>query len=68
MITNQLPDMFIANEIETGAPVFGDLIHCGKRTYIKRNDVEEVYDTRLDIWRNIIEVDPNSVIMSIDKI
>ena len=63
MIVKELPLEFIGNSLETGNSVYGDLIHCGKLVYIKVNDVEEIYDTKLDLWKNCIEVDPKSVVM-----
>lgn len=63
MLVKELPLEFIGKSVDTKETVHGDLLHCGKKTYIKRNDIPEMFDTRIDIWKNCIEVDPTSVVM-----
>lgn len=67
MIIKRVPAYFIGNPKDSANEIVcGDLIHCGNKTYIKRNDVDEMFDTKMDIWKNCIEVDPKSVVMNID--
>ena len=63
MLVKELPLEFIGKELHTEETVYGDLVHCGYKTYIKRNNVPEPFDTIIDLQRNCIEVDPNSVVM-----
>lgn len=53
MLVKELPLEFIGKSVDTKETVHGDLLHCGKKTYIKRNDIPEMFDTRIDIWKKL---------------